>query len=64
MTKSTTHSRNIKSTLDHVRRISGEAQLNAMKAEDVLSSLEDRESRRAQRTIATHPRTFIREDHA
>lgn len=56
------HSRKIKTTLDHVTRISGEAQHNALKAEDVLSSLEDREARRAQRTNATDPRTYIRED--
>jgi hypothetical protein len=43
-------SRKVRSTLDHVTRISGEAQHNAMKAEDTLSSLEEREAKRARRS--------------
>jgi len=52
-------SRRLRSILDDVQQSTAKAQQDALRAEDVLTALEDREARRAVRDSTLNPRTTI-----
>lgn len=52
-------SQRLRSALEEVASLSETTQQHAMRAEDSLTSLEDREARRAIRNAAVDPRTRI-----
>lgn len=60
MTKpSRERSQRLRSTMDHIGKVGDEAKRHAVKAEDVLTSLEDREARRATRQAVDDPRNKV-----
>jgi hypothetical protein len=52
-------SQRVHSALEEIAGLVDTTQQHAMRAEDVLTSLEDREARRAIRSAATDPRVRI-----
>ena len=52
-------SQRLRSTMDHIGRVGDESKRQAVKADDVLSTLEDREARRATRQRVDDPRSRV-----